>query len=82
MAERTGDPLKQILSDKTKEAESTTSQVTLLQGTLKRSYREKRCLQDKMKTLQKTVSNLEEMQREIAPGVVSMLTEYTVTMEI
>ena len=56
--------LRRKLSDKTKEAESTKSQVTSLRETLERSDREKRCLQDKIKALQKTVSNLEKVQRD------------------
>ena len=58
------DALRTRLADKTKEAELAKSQVTSLKETLERSDREKRFLQDKIKTLQKTVSNLEKAQRD------------------
>ena len=56
--------LRTKLADKTKEAESAKGHVTSLKETLERSDREKRFLQDKIKTLQKTVSNLEKAQRD------------------
>lgn len=61
------DGLRVKLADKTKEAESAVRQVTSLKETLARSDREKNLLQGKIKSLQKSLADVEkskEIQKE------------------
>ena len=62
------DTLHTRLSEKTREAESATGHVTSLREAMERCTREKQLLQERNKTLQKTVSNLEKTQRDARVG--------------
>ena len=61
--QRKMDTLRSRLADRTKEAESAKGQVTSLRDVVERTMREKQLLQDKIRTLERTVSNLEKAHK-------------------
>ena len=67
--QRKMDGVRSKLAEKTREAESLLHQVTSLKETLTRANREKNILQGKMKSLQKTISDLEHSRRVSAREV-------------